>query len=167
MLDNFLHFSTRRYFQHRDLRRDYTPSLTLNIADSVHPSLSSAAIMLEKSVLRLDMAVEAAMTQFGHDVAVKEVELMRLSQAATETYAMTSALARANRSYCQGHAHGEHEVDLACASIFDSSRKVMNLTELVSFGFYSSSDFFTRRVSEYMYEKGGYIAEHPISRNIW
>lgn len=66
-------------------------------AEHVHPSLVSAADNTEYCIHRILYAVELTIARNGKNLQTREIQLMRISDAATWTYAMVSALARASR----------------------------------------------------------------------
>ena len=86
----------------RDHKRDEVKG-TLQIHRDVHPSLDGPARTLEYSVLRLQYAIDRTFSKFFYIQGFKDVDMNKIAELAAECYAIASALARANRSYCQGH----------------------------------------------------------------
>ena len=76
---------------------------TLQIGRDIHPSLDGPAEALEYSVLRLQYAIDRTFSKHFFINDFKDVDMNRIAELAAECYAIASALARANRSYCQGH----------------------------------------------------------------
>ena len=76
---------------------------TLQIDRDVHPSLDGAAKALEYSVLRLHYAIDRTFSKHVYISHFKDVDMNRIAELTAECYAIASALARANRSYCKGH----------------------------------------------------------------
>ena len=60
----------------------------------------------------------------GFEEQLKECKLDRLADSATVLYAMSSALARANRGYCQGNFNAETEMNLAAGFILESRQEI-------------------------------------------
>ena len=80
---------------------------------------------------------------------------------------MISALARANRSYCDGHAHNDLELRMCLTFITLCQPDVMQLIELCGQGCEFKIDPFVLDVSCYMfdrgaYAKGGFFSESSI-----
>ena len=86
----------------RDHKRDEVKG-TLQIDRDVHPSLDGPAKTLEYAVLRLEYAIDRTFYKHVYVNHFKDVDLNKIAELTAECYAMASALARANRSYCQGH----------------------------------------------------------------
>ena len=55
-----------------------------------------------------------------YNLRMPEVEMVKLADIVIETYAMTSTLSRANRSYIVGNLHGEHEIEMAIPYVNDT-----------------------------------------------
>ena len=86
----------------RDHKKDEVrPALKLDL--DVHPSLSGPAERLEYSVLRLQYAIDRTFSKHIHTEHFKDVDMNRIAELAAECYAIASTLARANKTYCQGH----------------------------------------------------------------
>ena len=62
--------------------------------------MEASADNTEYCVLRLLYSIESAIIADGKNLHMKEIQLMRLADSATNTYAMVSALARASRWVC-------------------------------------------------------------------
>lgn len=60
----------------------------------------------------------------GYNVATREIDLVRLADVSTLIYVCLCLLSRASRSYAGGHAHNDHELQLACAFINEIKFKV-------------------------------------------
>ena len=89
----------------------------------MHPTLHKMADTLEVSVMRLAMASRYILKRGLSPEALSEdtMLLRRMSEAATATYAMAAAAARTNRTYCEGQAHGEHEIELSHSYAFSAA----------------------------------------------
>ena len=72
-------------------------------SSTVDPSLDGPAKTLEYAVLRLEYAIDRTFYKHVYVNHFKDVDLNKIAELTAECYAMASALARANRSYCQGH----------------------------------------------------------------
>jgi len=136
----------------------------LMLEHHVHPRLALAAERVDCAARRLALCSEQLLMADGFNVQVKEANLERISDIATETYAMVCTLARASRSYVVGHAHANHEITLAIPFIFDSHRRVeARVQEIMTED--GHRDEFYEKASEYIASEGGYCAVHPITKN--
>ena len=80
---------------------------------------------------------------------------------------MISALARANRSYCDGHAHNDLELRMCLTFITLCQPEVMQLIELCGVGCEFKIDPFVLDVSVYMFNQGAYATVHPLTKNVF
>ena len=58
-----------------------------------------------------------------YNLHMPETDMFKLADIVIETYAMTCALSRSNRSCIVGNLHGEHEINLAVPYINDARHK--------------------------------------------
>jgi len=141
------------------------PKLSLELGDHVHPSLSNIAESVEYFVHRFFYALEVVLIKHGQDTAFKEVDLARLSDIATEIYLIISAMARANRSYCEGHEHADHEVALLMAYIDERELHIKRMIHEVLTGYWQKRDHVTLDLAKYMIDRGRYCPVHPVTKN--
>jgi len=141
--------------------------MTLRLLDYVHPSLGESAHNLEYCVHRFTHCIDQMLVYHGQNIAIQELDLLRAGECAAEMYAMTCSLARANRSYCHGHAHGEHELHLAGSSSIEGKEFVRNRVERCLKTQYFNNDIYIRKIADYTLEKGQYAPVHPIMRNVF
>ena len=103
--------------------------------------------------------------QQGHNAAFKEIDLARLADISTEIYMMISALARANRSYCGGHAHADHECSLVIAYINEREPILKQaITDMLD-DYWEKRDILHTDIAQYMADRGTYAAVHPVTKN--
>jgi len=92
---------------------------------------------------------------------------MKLTDIVVESYAMTCALSRANRSYIVGHLHGEHEVSLAVPYINDARLRCKQLfLELQNWEQEEDDrqDHVWVQIGYLLSEAGHYNLSHPLTR---
>ena len=82
--------------------------MTHKLSDCVHPRLMSTADKLEFIVEKIPFIATNLLLKFN--LQIPEPDMVKLADIVVETFAMTCALSRANRSYIVGNLHGEHEV---------------------------------------------------------
>ena len=99
-------------------KRDKVP-MVHKLSDCVHPRLITTAEKLEWVVEKIPFLATKFVLNYG-DFKIPESELVKLADIVIETFAMTSALSRANRSYIVGNLHGEHEIEMAIPYINDA-----------------------------------------------
>ena len=80
---------------------------------------------------------------------------------------MISALARANRSYCEGHSHNDMEVRMSITLIELLEPEVLSRIELCGDNSDYKIDPFVLDVSGYMVDQGCYANVHPLTKNIF
>jgi len=154
-------------FLKQDSKRRGDLKLRLKLHEDVHPSLADIAQKLEKMVLEFDRAVEHQLELHGADIQLAEIDVGRLARISSYLYAMISALARANRSYCDGHAHNDLELRMCLTFITLCQPDVMQLIELSGVGCEFKIDPFVLDVSHYMFDRGAYATVHPLTKNIF
>ena len=153
-----------RAIQTQRIQRD-KPKLTLGFGDYVHPSLSKVGESVEYFVHRFHFAVETLLVQQGRNAAFKEIDLARLADICTDIYMMISALARANRSYCGGHAHADHECALVIAYINEREPIIKQAIEELLNDYWAKRDIVHTEIAEYMADRGTYAPVHPVTKN--
>ena len=120
---------------------------------------------MEYFVHRFHYAVERLLVQQGQNAAFKEIELSRLADVATEIYMMTSALARANRSYCGGHPHADHECSLVIAYINEREPFIKLAINDMLTDYWDKRDILHTEITQYMADRGMYAPVHPVTKN--
>ena len=102
-----------------------------------------------------------------YNLRMPEVEMVKLADIVIETYAMTCALSRSNRSYIVGNLHGEHEINLTVPYINDARLKCKQLSlELLDWEGEEEQrrDDNWVRIGYNIIEEGGYNMAHPLTR---
>lgn len=94
--------------------------LTHKLSDCVHPRMVSSAERLEWVVEKIPFLATQMCFRSGEHFQVPESELVKLADLVMETYAMTCALSRSNRSYIVGNLHAEHEINLVIPYICEA-----------------------------------------------
>lgn len=137
----------------------------LDLSDRVHPSIASAAECLDERVVKLQYEVENQLSIYKNEIVNEQMVLKRLSDIAIDMYAVTACLARASRSYSIGLRNCEHEGLLTSAFTNEAIMRIdQNLLELNT-GKWGNGDEQLRKISENVFKHGGYVPEHPLSRN--
>ncbi|KMQ84570.1 acyl- dehydrogenase family member mitochondrial [Lasius niger] len=90
--------------------------LNLRIADHMHPSLVNGGTVLEKCIARLQTVGVLMLQRHGSEISDRQMELHRISELATKTFALITVLSRTSRSYCIGLRNAN--LDRQLASIF-------------------------------------------------
>ena len=102
-----------------------------------------------------------------YNLHMPETDMFKLADIVIETYAMTCALSRSNRSYIVGNLHGEHEINLAVPYINDARHKCKQLyLELQDWEKEEEQrrDDNWIRIGYNIIEEGGYNMTHPLTR---
>ena len=151
-------------------KKYYNAKLTHKLYENVHPSLVESAKILERLFILFDGTVESAMAKYGVDIQHQELDIERLAKVATYLYAMTSTLARASRTYSDGHPHNIIELQYAQAYVLLMEKPVTNLLEMIcthSGKYYTKTDHFIGNASDYTRGTGGYVSVHPLVKNMF
>ena len=143
------------------------PKLRLKLHEHVHPSLDLGAKKVEAMFVYFDMLVADLLVQHGSDIQLQEVDVERLAKTGSDIYVMSSILARANRSYCDGHAHADMEIKAALSFILMKEPSVMNDFAEASKSPLEKLDMIVFNISKYMNEQGKYALVHPVVKNVF
>lgn len=166
---NPLEFSEYVFKRIFNERRDILgkPRLKLQLKLQLHPSLISAADLLEFCVLRFQYAVKYLLRQYGQNVVNQQLDLMRLADIITLIYAMTAVLGRASRAYCTGIANAETEIALAQKVCTDAHPVVTDMVAKIINGPLLTGESFYYRLGKNVLKNKGYFLEHPLTKNIY
>ncbi|XP_053696538.1 complex I assembly factor ACAD9, mitochondrial [Sabethes cyaneus] len=142
-----------------------TPKKFANLEHYFHPSLDTAANLIELSIARLKLATECTLSRHGLEVINRHIELVRLADMAVLIYAMIAASSRASRSYCIGLAHGDQEIHLANTFCFETSETVRRLAKDLEVGQFITNDANYDGLARYLFRQKQYYFEHPLNKN--
>ncbi|KAH8232877.1 hypothetical protein KR026_001371 [Drosophila bipectinata] len=148
-----------------DTRSVDNPKTNMKLSEHVHPSLDAAALCIEHSVARLQMAVELMLTRHGNAVVERQSEMQRLAEVASTIYAMWASTARASRSYCIGLPLADHELLTATAICSEGRDRVQTLCTEIFGGNFVNNDNNLVRLSKQLTKSGGYFPVHPLTFN--
>lgn len=154
-----------KFFVQETRHRSDNPSLNLQLSGYLHPSLKSSADLLEYSILRLQFGVRQALQRHGKDIVNAQLELQRLADCSIHIYAAFASLSRASRSYCIGLHNAEYELNLASAIASNTQMLVKTKINEIANGEFSSLDAAYLTIGNKVFEKGGYFAVHPLTKN--
>ena len=93
------------------------------------------------------------------------MDLIRLADLSTEIYLLISALARASRSYCEGHEHADHEVALLMTYLDERELHLRNVIYEMMTPHWQKRDNVGLDLAKYMIERGKYCPTHPVTKN--
>ncbi|XP_059477432.1 complex I assembly factor ACAD9, mitochondrial-like [Neocloeon triangulifer] len=141
------------------------PKLKLRLKDFVHPSLDIAANQLEYCVLRLQYAVQVVLQTHGKDVVDAQLDLKRIADMSINVYAAFSSLSRASRAYCIGLHNAEYELTLANTIVMRTLTLVKKNVNDLENGPFVNFDQALLDIGRKVFEKGGYYAAHPLTKN--
>lgn len=156
----------RRAYDFKKIKSDRLLK-TLKVHESVHPSLKHAATTLEQSIHKLRYGTSHCLIDHGANANLREVDLMRLGMAGVYTFAQASTVARANRDFCKGNAHGEHGVEIAVAFKEFAFPLVKQHVLDLSTPFFHKKDVLLYRIHKHLVKNGSYSPVHPITKNIF
>lgn len=141
-------------------------TLEADIYGHLHPSLYDAAANLEYIVKRVKYATEAMCRKHGKDATAAQSDLYRLAQLSIDSFMLTTILARASKSWCNGSRNAD--IDLNLAGIFSHTlkRKVMIYMTDIQTSPIETIDSQSSRVNLLNMKLGGYYAESPLDPNV-
>lgn len=137
-----------------------------DIAGNLHPSLSEAAANLEYIVKRVKYATEMICMRHGKDATAAQSDLYRLAQISIDSFLLTTMLARASKSFCNGSRNSDIDVNLASIFSHDLCRKVQAYMHEIQVTPMATLDNQSSRVNELNLKMGGYYAESPLDPNV-
>ncbi|XP_018058590.1 PREDICTED: acyl-CoA dehydrogenase family member 9, mitochondrial-like [Atta colombica] len=136
----------------------------LKLADHLHPSFASGSIQLEKCITRLQTVSILLLERHGTNISERQMELRRVGELATRTFALITILSRASRAYCIGLRNHNQDKHLADSFAILSIDRVETLAQEIVSGEWNNGDKFNKEIAELMYSKKNYFAEHPLNR---
>lgn len=141
--------------------------LKYNLENYVHPRLLRISPLVDKAAHRLSYFAESLLMEEGLNAQINEANLERLSDIATDTFAMTCVLSRASRSYVVGHPHANHEISLAIPFIYEARQRVEQRFREKSYEFHNDGqrDLFYAEAGSYVVKRGAYSPVNPIIKN--
>ncbi|XP_072746910.1 complex I assembly factor ACAD9, mitochondrial [Anoplolepis gracilipes] len=139
--------------------------LDLRIADHMHPSLIQGAKMLETCITRLQTVAVLMLERHGSEISDRQMELRRISELATKTFALVTVLSRTSRAYCIGLRNADLDRQLANIFAVLTDDRVKILTNEISIGDWSNGGTLYKNIATLIYNKKDYFAEHPLSRS--
>ncbi|XP_069694617.1 complex I assembly factor ACAD9, mitochondrial-like isoform X2 [Periplaneta americana] len=157
-------FVLHKAWQQRQQAND-SPKLNLGLDGYLHPSLQSAAKLLEYCVLRLQYGVEIVLARHGEEIVENQMMLKRLADVVIDIYAITAVLARSSRSYCIGLPHADQEINMAVTFCHDAHLRVRNNITAIERGPVTNNDNNYKSIAKQVFNNRGYFAAHPLSRN--
>ncbi|KAJ9580258.1 hypothetical protein L9F63_004071 [Diploptera punctata] len=153
-----------RLWQRRQQAAD-NPTLNLGLDGYLHPSLHTAAKLLEYCVLRLQYGVEIALARHGREIVERHMVLKRLADVVIDIYVMTAVLGRASRSYCIGLQDSKEEMLLAVTICHGAHARVkQNILEIEEVSVTNMDDSY-KDLAKHVFKNRGYFPQHPLTRN--
>lgn len=140
------------------------PRLRLRIGDHLHPSLISGAEIAERVLARLQTASVTMLHRHGTEVTERQMELRRLGEIATRTFALLAVLSRCSRSYCIGLRNSESDRFVTGGFSIQTLDLVRKLADELDKEDLNNGDVLNKNIAEVMFNKKDYFAEHPLSR---
>ncbi|EFN76586.1 acyl-CoA dehydrogenase family member 9, mitochondrial [Harpegnathos saltator] len=142
----------------------YTPVRKVGGAEHMHPSLAPTDPILDTCISKLADVAILLLERHGQDISDQQMELGRLSDLATRTFALISVLSRTSRAYCIGLRNAEQERHVANSFAIFCLGRVTMLTDEILKGSWSNGDRLFQDIANLIYSKKDYFAEHPLKR---
>lgn len=130
----------------------------------LHSSLDPFTKRLEDSLIRLKVATDIILTRHGRDVADKQCDIVRLSEAAIICFAMFSAISRASRSICLRLPQAEEEHLITNCLTRTGELEVYKLLKCIEEGPFASFDDFYGVIAKRLIKAKEYFPVHPLTR---
>ena len=135
--------------------------------ESLHHSLADGAIKLEKCFLNFEKTVLLELSRHASNIQHEDMTLTRFSLIATYLYAVTSALARASKSYCDGNAYAQLDAFNSLAYVSLMEPEIKKLIQVSQASGVESLDGLIGAIGEQTLIKNGYLSSHPLKRNMF
>lgn len=155
----------KHMFKEKSERGDHL-TLDADIQGNLHPSLSDAAANLEYIVKRVKYASEMICMRHGKDATAAQSDLYRLAQISIDSFMLTTLLARASKSWCNGSRNSDIDINLATIYSHELTRKVQAYMTDIQVTPMATLDNQANRINELNIKMGGYYAESPLDPNI-
>lgn len=142
----------------------YEYYLNLHTAEHMHPSMLLNAKPLDGCIIRLATMALQLLERHSFEITDRQMELRRLSEIATKTFALVAVLSRTSRSYCIGMRNAEQERHVAASFGVLTLSRIRVLTKEIQLGNWNNGDRLYKDVAELIYNNKDYFAKHPLSR---
>ncbi|EFN62023.1 Acyl-CoA dehydrogenase family member 9, mitochondrial [Camponotus floridanus] len=139
--------------------------LKLHIAEHLHLSLRNGGELLEKCITRLNTVGILMLQRHGSEISNRQMELHRISELATKTFALLTVLSRTSRAYCIGLRNADLDRQLANIFAILVDNRIKTLTDEITSGEWVNGDKLYKNIAELIYSNKDYFAEHPLSRS--
>ena len=156
-------FMLKYFISSRRQRKD-DPIMNLDLKGHLHPSLRDQAIQLEYCVKRMEYAAEFALIHHHKRTASHQVDLWRLSKIATNLFAMTCVLSRANRAYTETLQNAETEVFIATVIIQKLWMDIREYVDEIERSGNRTPEVYYRDIHHKNLNFGGYFAYSPLEK---
>ncbi|XP_011637570.1 acyl-CoA dehydrogenase family member 9, mitochondrial-like [Pogonomyrmex barbatus] len=127
--------------------------IDLRIADHLHPSLVLGGKELEKCITKLQNTSMLILDRHGTEVVNQQMELRRIGELATRTFALIAVLSRASRAYCIGLRNNDYDRHMANSFAVSSIDKVQILVDELISGEWNNGDKFNKDIADLMFSK--------------
>lgn len=141
------------------------PKPVVHLQHFFHPSFDTAAKMVEKSIIRQQLAVEILLTVFGKLIADHDSLVLRVAELCELNFMMLCTMMRASRSYCIGLPHCEYDMFIANSFIHDKFFEAEGIAFKLANSDLPLIDTNWARAGRKMFELQMYYQEHPLARN--
>lgn len=138
--------------------------LKLCLAEHLHPSLELGATLLEKCLARLRSCTQSMLIDHGTEVGNRQLKLCRLSELATRVFVLIAMFSRSSRAYCIGLRNSELDNEAVNSFAIVTLNKIKILAEEIEAVEWNNGDKSNKTISDLMFSKKDYFAEHPLSR---
>eukprot|EP01062_Namystynia_karyoxenos_P062188 TRINITY_DN55110_c0_g1_i1.p1 TRINITY_DN55110_c0_g1~~TRINITY_DN55110_c0_g1_i1.p1 ORF type:complete len:647 (+),score=167.14 TRINITY_DN55110_c0_g1_i1:70-1941(+) len=135
--------------------------VTVDRLPGTHPSLRKAAATFEQAVGELGGVLESVLIKFATKLKDEQLLCARVAGAVTLLYSMAAVLSRCSRSLSAGLESGAHESVMANAWVRHCHQELSGLYRELR-EVYTTNDSNLARISDHVFEAGGYIPSHPL-----
>ena len=148
-------------------KRTWESKEKLKFKEHLHKTLANGAISLEKRFLDFDKTVLVELSRHASNIQHEDLALKRFSLIATYLYAVTSVLARASKSYCDGNANAPLDLfnSLAYAGLMEP--EILQLIKGSQESDLFKLDGIIGEIGLQTLAKNGYVNSHPLTRNMF
>lgn len=132
--------------------------------ENVHQGFDPFVKRLEESIIRIRIATRNTITRHGRDIVEKQCDILRLSEAAVQCFAMFSVISRASRAVCLQLPEAGNEHLIANCFTQTGGFKVQKIIEELENGPYYTYDDYYGIVAKMLIRTKKYFPAHPLTR---
>ena len=135
------------------------------VYENLHPSLEFGAAILQRSIRQVKREMEDTLSKWGAEIALKQMNLLRIADIAQDLYISTAVLARSSRSKSIGLRNCDFDMTIASGIVNDAGKRIEDNLQMLKLSPYGNNDANYSSIVKAMVHENKYFSSHPLSRN--